>query len=90
MVVPAEITIFEDRSFSFITKAPPTAGLIRKELEIEKGAQAPGRETVATITQAQLEAVAKIKMPDLNTTDIEAAKRIVAGTARSMGIAVGG
>ena len=90
MVVPAEITIYEDRSFSFITKTPPTAGLIRKELAIEKGAQAPGRETIASITQEQLEAVAKIKMPDLNTNDIDAAKRIVAGTARSMGIEVGG
>ena len=75
MIVPAEITIYEDRSFSFVTKAPPTAGLIRRELSIEKGSQTPGRETVATITPEQLEAVAKIKMPDLNTTDIEAAKR---------------
>ncbi len=90
MIVPAEITIYEDRSFSFVTKAPPTAGLIRRELSIEKGSQTPGRETVATITQEQLEAVAKIKMPDLNTADIEAAKRIVAGTARSMGIEVAG
>ena len=88
MIVPAEITIYEDRSFNFVTMAPPTAALTRKELAIAKGAQAPGRETIATITPAQLEAVAKIKMPDLNTTDIEAAKRIIAGTARSMGIEV--
>jgi large subunit ribosomal protein L11 len=88
-VVPAEITIFEDRSFTFITKTPPTPVLLRAAAGIDKGAQTTGREIVATITDAQLTDIAQTKMPDLNANDLEAAKRQVEGTARSMGIKVG-
>ena len=88
-VVPAEITIFEDRSFTFITKTPPTPVLLRAAAGIDKGAQTTGREVVATISDAQLTEIAQTKMPDLNANDIEAAKKQVAGTARSMGIKVG-
>jgi large subunit ribosomal protein L11 len=87
-IVPVEITIFEDRSFSFVTKTPPTAVLIRDALGLEKGSQNPGKESAGTITQAQIEAIAKTKMPDLNANDMEAAKLQVAGTARSMGVKV--
>ena len=87
-IVPVEITIFEDRSFSFVTKTPPTAVLIRDALGLEKGSQNPGKESAGTITQAQIEAIAKTKMPDLNANDMEAAKLQVAGTARSMGVRV--
>ena len=87
-IVPVEITIFEDRSFSFVTKTPPTAVLIREAVGIEKGSQTPGKAVAATITQAQLEAIAQTKMPDLNANDIEAAKKQVAGSARSMGVQV--
>ncbi len=89
-VVPVEITIYEDRTFSFILKTPPAAALLRQAAGIDKGAATAGREQVATVTSAQIEEIAVIKMPDLNTSDIEAAKRQVAGTARSMGIAVAG
>src|SRR5881392_1600985 len=85
-IVPVEITIFEDRSFSFVTKTPPTAVLIRDALRLEKGSNNPGKESAGTITQAQIEEIAKTKMPDLNANDIEAAKLQVAGTARSMGV----
>jgi len=88
-VVPAEITIFEDRSFTFITKTPPTPVLLRAAAGIDKGAQTTGREIVATSSDAQLTEIAQTKMPDLNANDIEAAKKQVAGTARSMGIKVG-
>jgi large subunit ribosomal protein L11 len=88
-IVPVEITIFADRSFTFITKTPPTPVLIRAAVGIEKGATAAGKEVVATISQAQLEEIARTKLPDLNTDDIEAAKQQVAGTARSMGVKVG-
>jgi large subunit ribosomal protein L11 len=88
-VIPVEITIFEDRTFSFVLKTPPTAVLIRQAAGVEKGASTTGRETVASITDAQLTEIAKIKMPDLNANDIEAAKAQVAGSARSMGIRVG-
>jgi len=88
-VIPVEITIFEDRSFSFVLKTPPTAVLIRQAAGIEKGAQTTGRETAGTITDAQLTEIAQIKMPDLNANDIEAAKAQVAGSARSMGIKIG-
>jgi large subunit ribosomal protein L11 len=87
-IVPVEITIFEDRSFSFVTKTPPTAVLIRDALGLEKGSQNPGKEQAGTITQAQIEEIAKTKLPDLNANDLEAAKLQVAGTARSMGIDV--
>ena len=85
-IVPVDITIYEDRSFSFITKTPPTSFLIRSAAGVEKAAQTPGRETVGTISDAQLTEIAEIKMPDLNANDIEAAKAQVEGTARSMGI----
>lgn len=88
-VVPTEITIYEDRTFDFILKTPPAPVLIRKALGIEKAADNPGSETVGTITEAQIEEIAKIKMPDLNANDLEAAKQQIRGTARSMGIAVG-
>jgi large subunit ribosomal protein L11 len=88
-VIPVEITIFEDRSFSFVLKTPPTPVLLRQALGVEKGAKSSGKETVGTITDAQLEEIARTKMPDLNANDIEAAKAQVAGTARSMGIKVG-
>ena len=87
-IIPVEITIFEDRSFTFITKTPPTAFLIRQAAGLEKAANEPGREEVATITEAQAEEIATIKMPDLNTADMEMAKQQVRGTARSMGIRV--
>jgi large subunit ribosomal protein L11 len=87
-IVPVEITIFEDRSFSFVTKTPPTAVLIRDALGLEKGSQNPGKEQAGTITQAQIEEIAKTKLPDLNANDLEAAKLQVAGTARSMGVKV--
>ncbi len=85
-VIPVEITIFEDRSFSFILKTPPTPVLLRQAAGVEKGAETSGRETVGSVTDAQLTEIAQIKMPDLNANDLEAAKAQVAGTARSMGI----
>lgn len=88
-VVPVEITIYEDRTFSFVLKTPPTPVLIRQAAGVEKGASATGSEVVATITDAQVAEIAQIKMPDLNANDLEAAKLQVAGTARSMGIKVG-
>jgi large subunit ribosomal protein L11 len=88
-VVPTEITIYEDRTFDFILKTPPAPVLIRKALGLDKAANNPGSETVGTISEAQIEEIAKIKMPDLNANDIEAAKQQIRGTARSMGIAVG-
>jgi large subunit ribosomal protein L11 len=88
-VIPVEITIFEDRTFSFVLKTPPTAVLIRQAAGLEKGAGNSGRETVGTITDQQLTEIAQTKMPDLNANDIEAAKAQVAGSARSMGIKVG-
>ena len=87
-IIPAEITIYEDRSFTFITKTPPTSYLIRTAAGLEKASMAPGRETVGTITVAQLAEIAEVKMPDLNANDLEAAKAQVEGTARSMGITV--
>ncbi len=88
-VVPTEITIYEDRTFEFILKTPPAPVLIRKALGLDKAANNPGSETVGTISEAQIEEIAKIKMPDLNAHDIEGAKQQIRGTARSMGIAVG-
>ncbi len=87
-IVPVEITIYEDRTFSFIMKTPPTAFLIRKAAGLDKAANNPGRETAGSITMAQVTEIAETKMPDLNANDIEAAKLQVEGTARSMGIAV--
>ena len=87
-IVPVEITVFEDRSFTFILRTPPTPVLIRQAAGLEKGANEPGRGTVGTITAAQVAEIAEIKMPDLNANDLDAAKLQVAGTARSMGIEV--
>lgn len=86
--VPVIITVYDDRTFSFITKTPPAAELIKKEIGLDKGSATPNKTKVGKITQQQLENVAKIKMPDLNANDIEAAKKIIAGTARSMGLTV--
>jgi large subunit ribosomal protein L11 len=89
-IIPVEISIFEDRTFSFILKTPPTPALLRAAAGLEKGASTSGREQVGTVTGAQVAEIAAVKLPDLNTADIEAAKRQVEGTARSMGIAVAG
>jgi large subunit ribosomal protein L11 len=88
LTIPVEIVVYGDRSFTFITKTPPTSVLLRDAAGVEKAAQEPGREEVGTITQKQLTEIAEIKMPDLNANDIEGAKLQVAGTARSMGIKV--
>jgi len=88
LIIPVVITVYQDRSFTFITKTPPAAVLIKKELKIEKGAGEPNKETVGEITQAQLESIARIKMADMNCYDVEAAKKVIAGTARSMGVQV--
>ena len=87
-VVPAEITIFEDRSFTFITKTPPTPVLLRQAAGLDKGSKTPGKATAGSVTMAQVEEIARTKMPDLNANDLEAAKAQVAGTARSMGLTV--
>jgi large subunit ribosomal protein L11 len=87
-VIPVEITVYEDRSFTFITKSPPAAVLIKQALSLEKGSSEPYKEKVGTITQDQLKDIAERKMKDLNANDIEAAKLIIAGTARSMGVDV--
>src|SRR5688572_12007191 len=81
-IIPVEITIFEDRSFTFVLKTPPTPALLRQAAGLDKGSQTTGRETVGTITEAQLEEIAKTKLPDLNANDIEAAKAQIRGTAR--------
>jgi large subunit ribosomal protein L11 len=87
-IVPVEITVFEDRSFTFILKTPPTPVLLRQAAGIDKGSVNPGREGAGTVTDAQVAEIAKIKMPDLNANDLDAAKKQVAGTARSMGLTV--
>jgi len=87
-IVPVEITIYEDRSFTFVLKTPPTPSLVREAAGLDKGSALTGREHAGTITEAQLTNIATIKLPDLNTDDIEAAKRQIAGTARSMGVTV--
>ncbi len=88
MIIPVVITIYQDRSFTFVTKTPPAAVLIKKAARIAKGAKDPKREKVGSITRQQLEEIARQKMPDLNAYDLESACRIVAGTARSMGVEV--
>ena len=87
-VIPAEITVFEDRSFTFITKTPPTPVLLKAAAGLDKGSTLPGREGAGTITDAQVTEIATTKMPDLNANDLAAAKKQVVGTARSMGISV--
>lgn len=88
MIIPVVITIYADRSFTFIMKVPPVAVLIKKACGIESGSGKPNKTKVATITKAQVEEIAKTKMPDLNAASVEAAMRMVAGTARSMGVTV--
>jgi large subunit ribosomal protein L11 len=87
-VIPVVITVYEDRSFTFITKSPPAAVLIKQALSLEKGSSEPFRESVGTITQDQLRQIAERKMKDLNANDVDAAAKIIAGTARSMGVEV--
>ena len=87
-IIPVEITVFDDRSFTFVTKTPPVSDLLKKALSIEKGSGTAGRESVAKLSRAQLREIAQLKLRDLNATSIEAAERIIEGTARSMGIEV--
>jgi large subunit ribosomal protein L11 len=89
-IIPVEITVFEDRSFTFITKTPPAAVLIREALGLEKGSGEPNREKVGRLSASQVRQIAERKMPDLNANDLDAASRIIAGTARSMGVDVDG
>jgi len=88
LIIPVVITVYQDRSYTFITKTPPAAVLLKRAAGIAKGSGEPNRNKVGKVTEKQVEEIAKTKMPDLNATDIEAAKRIVAGTARSMGVEV--
>ncbi|MFI5273986.1 MAG: 50S ribosomal protein L11 [Ktedonobacterales bacterium] len=89
-IIPAVITVYEDRSFTFVTKTPPAADLLKKAAGVEKGAGTPNKVTAGTITPKQLREIAEIKMKDLNANSVEAAEHIIAGTARSMGITVQG
>jgi large subunit ribosomal protein L11 len=86
--IPVVITVFADRSFTFITKTPPAADLLKKAAKIERGSGKPNREKIGTITRAQIEEIAKTKMPDLNTTNLESAIRTIEGTAKSMGLEI--
>ena len=88
LIIPVVITVYQDRSYTFITKTPPAAVLLKRAAGIAKGSGEPNRNKVGKVTEKQVEEIAKTKMPDLNAADIEAAKRIVAGTARSMGLEV--
>jgi large subunit ribosomal protein L11 len=88
LVVPAEITVFEDRSFTFITKPPPAADLLKKEAGVGKGSSAPNKEKVGTVTREKIRAIAEMKMQDLNANDLESAEKMIEGTARSMGLEV--
>lgn len=88
MVIPAEITVFEDRSFTFITKTPPAADLLKRESGVAKGSGTPNRSTVGTVTRAKIRAIAELKMQDLNAKDLEGAEKMIEGTARSMGLEV--
>ena len=87
-ITPVEVTVYEDRSFSFITKTPPAAVLIKQAIGLDKGSPEPHREKVGTLTRDQLRQIAETKLPDLNANDIDAAMTIIAGTARSMGVTV--
>jgi large subunit ribosomal protein L11 len=88
MVIPVVVTVFQDRTFTFITKTPPAPNLLLKEAGLEKGSAAPNRTTVGRVTRAQLKKIAELKMQDLNAADLEGAMRMIAGTARSMGLEV--
>ncbi|AVH69331.1 MAG: 50S ribosomal protein L11 [Nostoc sp.] len=87
-VIPVEISVFEDRSFTFVLKTPPASVLIRKAAKVEKGSNEPNKKKVGSITKAQLQEIAQTKLPDLNANDIDAAMKIVAGTAKNMGVTV--
>lgn len=87
-IIPAVITVYEDRSFTFITKLPPVAAMIKSAIKVDKGSGVPNKQKVGKLSKAQLESIAKEKMEDLNANDIEAAMKVVAGTARSMGVEV--
>ncbi|MBA3349878.1 MAG: 50S ribosomal protein L11 [Actinobacteria bacterium] len=87
-IIPAEITVYEDRSFTFVTKTPPAAVLLRQKAGVEKGSSEPNRNKVGTVSRDDIREIAEIKMPDLNANDVEAAMKVVEGTARSMGISV--
>ena len=89
-IIPVEITVYEDKSFTFVCKTPPAAVLIKEKLGIKSGSGIPQLKTVGTLTDAQLTEIAEIKLPDLNANDIDAAKEIIAGTARSMGVRIEG
>jgi large subunit ribosomal protein L11 len=89
-IIPVEITVYEDRSFTFITKTPPAAVLIKQAIGLDKGSGEPNRNKVGTITKDQVRQIAEQKMPDLNANDVEAASKIIEGTARSMGVEVSG
>jgi large subunit ribosomal protein L11 len=88
MITPVEVTIFKDRTFTFITKTPPAAVLLKKEAGVEKGSPTSNRQKVGKVTRAQVQKIAELKMPDLNATSLESAMKMVAGTARSMGLEV--
>ena len=88
MIIPVVITVYQDRSFTFITKTPPAAVLIKKEIGLEKGSPTPNKQIVGQLKRAQLESIARIKMEDMNCYDVDAAMKIVAGTARSMGVEI--
>ena len=90
LIIPVVITVYADRSFTYITKTPPAAVLLKKAAKIEKGSGVPNRDKVGTVTQAQLREIAESKMEDLNADDLDAAARMIAGTARSMGLVVAG
>ncbi len=90
LVIPVEITIFEDRSFTFVTKTPPASDLIKKALNVEKGSGTAGKGSIGTISRARLREIAELKMKDLNATDLDQAAKIIAGSARSMGLEVVG
>jgi large subunit ribosomal protein L11 len=90
MIIPVVLTVYADRTYSFITKTPPAAVLLKKAANIASGSGEPNKDIVATVTRAQVEEIAKMKMPDLNAFDMDAAVKIIAGTARSMGIKVAG
>ncbi|MCC6158176.1 MAG: 50S ribosomal protein L11 [Deltaproteobacteria bacterium] len=88
MIIPVVITVYADRSFTFVEKSPPAAVLLKKAAKVEKGAGVPNRDTVGQVTWAQVREIAKLKLPDLNTNDLDQASKVVAGTARSMGIEI--
>lgn len=88
MIIPVEISVYEDRSFTFVLKTPPASVLIKKAAGVEKGSNQPNKQKVGTITKEQLREIAQTKLPDLNANDVEAAMKIIAGTARNMGITI--